>query len=93
MVLPCLSLSLSQEGQNVFHFNVFEQIAQSIQLKKSLSDESEISTFSENMFNGAKRSACQTLWWLFLFHYDQCAIGILSLVLFFLFSESWSPFS
>ena len=44
---------LSQEGQNVFHFDIFIQITQTIHLEKSLSNESESTTFYENVFNGA----------------------------------------
>ena len=42
-----------------------------IHLEKSLSDESEISTFYKNMFNSARRLPCQTLWLLFLFQYER----------------------
>ena len=52
---------LSQEGQNVIHIDVLEQVAQTIHLEKSLSDESESSTFYENVFNGARSLTCQTL--------------------------------
>ena len=60
-----LSLSLSQEGQNGFHFDVLKQIAKTVQLEKSLFDESKSSTFYENVFNGARHLTCQTLWLLF----------------------------
>ena len=58
LVQPCLS----QEGQNVFHFDILKQTSQTIHLEKLLSDESENFTFYENVFNGAKRLTCQTLW-------------------------------
>ena len=58
--------SLSQEGQNVFHFDVLEQIAQTIPLEKMLSDEIEIATFNENVFNATRCLTCQILWLLFL---------------------------
>ena len=50
-----------QGGQKVIYFYVLEQIAQTIHLEKSLSDESESATFYENVFNGERRWTCQTL--------------------------------
>ena len=46
---------LSQEGQNVYHFDIVEQISQTIHLEKSLSDERENSTFYDNVFNRVKQ--------------------------------------
>ena len=65
LVQPCLS----QEGQNVIHFDIVEQTPQTIHLEKSLSDGSEGSIFYGNVFNGARRLTCRTLWLLFLFQY------------------------
>ena len=53
------------------YFDIIKQIAQMIHLEKSLSDESKIFTFYENMFNGARHLPCQTLWLLFLFQYER----------------------
>ena len=50
-------------------FDVVELISQTIHLEKLLSDDSESSAFYENVFNGARRLTCQTLWLLFLFQY------------------------
>ena len=61
----------SQEGQNVIHLTFFRRSLKKFTLKKSLSDESEITTFYENVFNGARRLICQTLWLLFLFQYER----------------------
>ena len=41
-----------------------------IHLEKSLSDESENSTFHENIFNGARHLTCQRLW-QFQFQYER----------------------
>ena len=57
LVQPCLS----QERQNIIHFDVVEQIFQTVYLENSLSDESESSTFYENVINGARFLTCQTL--------------------------------
>ena len=37
----------------------------------TLNDESESTTFYENVFNDAKRLTCQTLWLSFLFQYER----------------------
>ena len=60
--------SLSQEGQNVIHFDVLEQVTQTIHLKKSLSDKSQISTSDENVFNGARLVGCFVLQHINSFH-------------------------
>ena len=65
---------LSQEGQNVIHVDVLEQIVQTIHPEKSLSDENESSTFYENVFNCVRRLPCQTLWLLFLFEYKRVSL-------------------
>ena len=90
---------LTQEGQNVFHFDVLKQINQTIHREKSLSDENESSTFYENMFNSARHLTCQTLWLLFLFQYERVSKSCMTNVqskyydLFSSwFSESWSSF-
>ena len=61
---------LSQEGLNIY-FDVLKHIDQTIHLEKSLSYESESSTFYENVFNDARRLTYQTLWLLFLFQYER----------------------
>ena len=67
LVQPCLS----QEGQNIIHFDIVTQIAQMIHLEKLLSDESKFSTFYEYVFNGAMHLTCRTLWLLFLLQYER----------------------
>ena len=69
-VQPCLP----QEGQNVIHFDILKQITQIIHLEKSLSDESELSTFYENVSNGARRLTRRTQWLLFLFQYERVSL-------------------
>ena len=93
--IPCLF----QEGLNVIHVNVLEQVTERIYPEESLSDESERCTFYENVFNGERRLTCQTLL-LFLFGYKRVSkpcvtdtqSGYNDLFSSW-FSESWSPFS
>ena len=60
--------TLSQEGQNVIHFDFLRQIAFTIHLEESFSNETKRSTFYEN---SARCLTCQTLWLLFLFQYER----------------------
>ena len=48
----------SQKGQNVTPVDVLRQFTQTIYFEKLLSDESETSTFHENVFNGARCLTC-----------------------------------
>ena len=86
--------------KNVIHVDILEQIAHSIHIEKSLSGESESSTFYENVFNGERSLTCQTLRLLFLFEYKRVSNPFVTIAqsgyseLFsFWFSESWYPFS
>ena len=71
---------LSQERHNVIHVDILKQVAKTIYIEKSLSDERESSTFYANMFNGADCLTCQTLWLLLLLGYKRvskpCATNV-----------------
>ena len=61
LVQPCLS-------KRAEHLPCWQTShSQTIHLEKSLSVESKMSTFYENVFNGVRSLSCQTLWFLFLF--------------------------
>ena len=95
-VQPCLS----QEGQNVIYFDVFEHISWTIHFEKLLSDDSESSAFNKNVFNRASCLKGQTLWFWFLFQNERVSklcmtnaqSGYNDLFSSW-FSKSWSPFS
>ena len=57
LLQPCLS----QERQNVIRVDVLEYIAQTVDIEKSLSDKSELTTFYDNVFNCSRRLTRQTL--------------------------------
>ena len=91
---------LSQEGQNVIYFHIFEQFGQTIPFEKSLSDYRKSSAFYKNVFNRASCLTHQTLWLWFLFQYESeskpCMTNSQSGyndLFSSRCSKSWSPFS